>query len=238
MTNPKKTIIEPVVHRMEGELKVCDPTKTDHTRTMESWRVMKIMAEITEGFEFLKKYKLAATIYGSSRIARDDPYYKVASELADKLARSGFTIVTGGAGGIMEAANYGAYEAKGESVGLNIRLPHEQAANKYLTAQKDFNYFFTRRVMLAFASEVYVYFPGGYGTLNEFFEIVTLVQTQKIKRIPIVLYGKEFWQPIINILEKRLSDKYHYIDKEDLGLYSLVDSVDEAYEQVLKLVKC
>jgi hypothetical protein len=238
MKDQNKTIIEPVEHRMEGELKVCDPDKTDHTRTMESWRLMKIMAEITEGFEFLKKYKLAATIYGSSRMTSDDPSYQAAEKLAGSLARSGFTVITGGAGGIMEAANKGAYEAKGESVGLNIRLPREQAANKFLTAEKDFSYFFTRRVMLAFASEVYVYFPGGYGTLNEFFEIVTLVQTQKIKRIPIVLYGREFWQPILDLLEKRLYQQNQFIDKADLDLYRLVDSVDEAYEAILKLVKC
>lgn len=238
MKDKNKTIIEPIVHRMEGELKVCDPDKTDHTRSMESWRVMKIMAEITEGFEFLNKYKLAATIYGSSRTTPTDPSYQAASELASKLARSGFAVITGGAGGIMEAGNRGAYEAKGESVGLNINLPREQAANKFLTAEKDFNYFFTRKVMLAFASEVYIYFPGGFGTLNEFFEIVTLVQTRKIKRIPIVLYGREYWQPVLDLLEKRIYEKYQYIDKADLDLYRLVDSVDDAYEAVLEMVKC
>jgi hypothetical protein len=229
---------KPVEHRLEAELKVCDPQKTDHTHTVESWRIVKMMAELTDGFALLKRYKLAATFYGSSRAVPTDPSYQAATELAGRLSESGFTIITGGAGGIMEAGNKGAYEAKGESVGLNINLPREQAINHYLTAEMDFNYFFTRKVMLSFASEVYVYFPGGYGTLNEFFEILTLVQTRKIKRIPIVLYGNEYWTPVLKILESSIYERYGFIDKADLDLYRLVDSVDDAYEVILKLVKC
>lgn len=229
---------KPTEHRLEADLKVCDPERTDQTHTPEAWRIERMTAEIRDGFEFLKKYTLAATIYGSSRSAPSDPYYQAAEALAGKLSRSGFAVVTGGAGGIMEAGNKGAYEEKGESIGLNINLPHEQASNHFVTAEMDFNYFFTRKVMLAFASEVYVYFPGGYGTLNEFFEILTLVQTHKIKPIPIVLYGKDYWQSALDFLEKRLYEQYHFIDEGDLKLYTLVDSVDEAYHAILKLVKC
>lgn len=228
----------PVIHRMEGELKVCDPEKTDHTRDMESWRIFKIMAELVDGFDLLRKYKLAATFFGSARETLDQRYYADASELASKLAQSGFAVMSGGAGGVMQAANKGAFEAGGKSVGLNIKLPQEQGSNKYLTEELTFNYFFTRRVMLSFAAEVYIFFPGGFGTLDEFFEIVTLVQTGKIKKIPIVVYGRDFWEPVIVMLKNNLLDKHGTIDREDLKLFTLVDSVNEAYEHILNSVKC
>lgn len=238
MRDPNKTIIEPLEHRLEGDLKICDPDTVEQTHPIEDWRIDRMKSELDMGFAFLRKYKLAATVYGSSRTEPDDPSYQAAEALSGKLSRSGFAIITGGAGGIMEAANKGAYEAKGESVGLNIKLPHEQFANKYLTAEAHFNYFFTRKVMLSYAAEVYVFFPGGYGTLNEFFEILTLVQTKKVKRLPIVLYGKSYWRPVLAILKNCLSEKHRFIDRGDLDLYTLVDSVDEAYEQITKLVKC
>lgn len=223
---------------MDAELRVCDPEKTDHTQDMESWRVFRIMAELVDGFQLLKKYRLAASFFGSSRCCIGDDMYDNAAALAVKLSKSGFTIITGGAGGVMEAANQGAFEAGGQSVGLNIELPQEQNSNKFLTEMKTFNYFFTRKVMLTFASEVYIYFPGGFGTLDEFFEILTLVQTRKIKRIPIVLVGKEYWGPIVDLIEMHLLKKYQTIDQEDTELYTLVDTVDEAYDAVLRLVKC
>jgi uncharacterized protein (TIGR00730 family) len=228
----------PDEHRMEEELRVCDPEKTDHTQPIENWRIFRIMAEFVDGFELLRKYRLAATFFGSARCCIGDPMYDNAMALAERLVYSGFTIITGGAGGVMRAANQGAYKAGGKSVGLNIELPHEQESNEFLTETKTFNYFFTRKVMLAFASEVYVYFPGGFGTLDELFEILTLIQTKKIKRIPVVLVGKKYWDPIITLLTDHLYHTYGTIDKEDLELFTLVDSVDEAHAVILDLVRC
>ncbi|MEK9176849.1 MAG: TIGR00730 family Rossman fold protein, partial [Patescibacteria group bacterium] len=188
----EKSMKPPTIHRMEGELKVCDPAKTDRTHDVESWRIFKIMAEFVDGFNLLRKYRLAATFFGSARTHLDERYYEDATVLAGRLSKAGFTIVTGGAAGIMEAASKGAYDAGGKSVGLNIELAAEQGVNQYLTDTFTFNYFFTRKVMLAFASEVYIFFPGGFGTLDEFLEIITLVQTRKIKRIPIILYGTSY----------------------------------------------
>ncbi len=223
---------------MEGELRVCDPEKTDHTKDMESWRIFKIMAELVEGFGMLRKYRLAATFFGSARSQLGEKVYEDATALAAKLAESGFVIITGGAAGVMEAANKGAFEAGGQSIGLNIELPSEQAPNRYLTDTATFNYFFTRKVMLSFASEVYIYFPGGFGTLDELFEILTLVQTNKIKRIPIILYNREFWTPLLAYFKDHLLEQYHTIAKADLDLFQVADSVDEAYDMVVKLVKC
>jgi uncharacterized protein (TIGR00730 family) len=228
----------PGEHRMEGELRVCDPEKTDHTKDIESWRLFKIMAEFVSGFEILKKYKLAATMFGSARTKPGDPIYEQVRELSGKLSKAGFAIITGGAAGVMEAGSRGAYEAGGKSVGLNIELPSEQEANPYLTDGMTFNYFFSRKVMLSFASEVYLFFPGGFGTLDEFLEILTLVQTRKIKRIPIILYGKAFWAPLLDMFENSLLKTYKTISKEDLKLYTVVDSVEEAFNTVLDQVNC
>ena len=203
---------------------------------VESWRVFRIMAEFVEGFELLRKYGLAATFYGSARTVPGDKYYKEAEELAAKLAKNKFAIITGGGPGVMEAANVGAFKVGGRSVGLNIQLPFEQKLNPYTTQSLNFDFFFSRKVMLAFASEVYVYFPGGFGTLDEFFEMLTLVQTKKIERIPIVLYGKDFWGPFMELFEKQLLKQYKTISKEDLELIKVVDSVEEAYKYITKVV--
>jgi uncharacterized protein (TIGR00730 family) len=239
MSEPNRSILPPTIHRMEGELKVCDPFKVDHTKSMESWRILKIMGELVDGFELLKKYKLAATFFGSARYKLADPkLYKDAEALAGKLAQSGFAVISGGGPGIMEAANKGAFEAGGQSLGLNITLPNEQYENKYLTESLEFNYFFTRRVMLSFASEVYIFFPGGFGTLDELFEILTLVQTNKIKRIPIILYDKDFWGPFVTLIKEMVLKTEHAINAEDLDLFVVCETVDEAYDEILKSVKC
>lgn len=201
---------------------------------LESWRVFKIMAEFVEGFELLSKYGLAASFFGSARQGFASHFYDDATALAGKLAKAGFAVITGGSAGVMEAANKGAFEAGGASVGLNIRLGDSQGLNEYLTDSMTFEHFFVRKVMLTFASEVYIYFPGGFGTLDEFTEIITLVQTHKIRRIPIVLYGKEFWEPFTKIFEERLDKQYDAIDHSDLELYRVVDSVDEAYDYIMK----
>ena len=205
--------------------------------SVQSWRVFRIMSEFVQGFELLRDHELAITFWGSARTKSDDPYYKAAEELAAKLAKKKFSVISGGGPGIMEASNVGAYKVGGKSVGLNIQLPYEQKLNPYTTQSQNFDFFFSRKVMLAFASEAYVYFPGGFGTLDEFFEIITLVQTKKIERIPIVLYGTDYWEPLIRFFEQSLLKQYKTISPEDLELFKLVDSVDEAYRYITKEVK-
>lgn len=208
-----------------------------HTDEVSPWRIFKIMTEFVTGFEFLKRYGKAATFFGTARCTSRDRTYQQASRLAYKLSKKRFAIITGGGPGIMEAANKGAYDAGGQSVGINIKLPHEQRTNGYVKESESFNYFFTRKVMLAFASEVYIFFPGGFGTLDEFFEITTLVQTGKINHIPIVLVGRKYWRPLLTWIEETMLDSYQAIDKKDVKLYHLVDSADEAYAVIMKLVK-
>jgi len=187
------------------------------------------------GFELLRKHGLAVSFFGSARTHPGDPYYKQAEELAAQLAKKkNFAVITGGGSGIMEAGNVGAFKVGGQSIGLNIELPFEQKLNPYTTESLDFDFFFSRKVMLAFASEVYVYFPGGFGTMDEFFEMVTLIQTKKIERIPVVLYGKDFWEPMIDFFKKTMLKEFKTISKEDLELFHIVDSVDEAYKYIIK----
>jgi len=215
---------------------LADPSSQTGDDAIQSWRIFRIMSEFVSGFELLRKYQTAATFFGSARCGVGDEVFEASSQLAGLLAKSGFTIITGGGGGVMEAANIGAHEVGGKSVGINITLPHEQTINKYLTESTEFHFFFSRKVMLAFASEVYVYFPGGFGTLDELFEILTLVQTKKISKIPIVLYGKDFWEPLIAFINDRMLTKYKTVSQEDIDLFVLVDSVEEAYSYITKHV--
>mgnify|MGYP001979606601 FL=1 len=213
-----------------------DPNGADGD-AVQSWRVFRIMSEFVQGFELLREHGLAATFWGSARMTPDDEYYKDAEELAAKLAKKGFSIISGGGPGIMEASNVGAFKVGGKSVGLNIQLPFEQKLNPYTTESLDFDFFFSRKVMLTFASEVYVYFPGGFGTLDELFEIVTLIQTKKIEPIPVILYGKDYWEPLMRFFEKDLLKKHKTISKEDLDIFHMVDSVPEAMKYITKEVK-
>ncbi len=201
---------------------------------IQSWRVLSIMSEFVHGFELLRHFDLAVTFWGGARFEPDHHYYKEAEELSSRLAKKGFAVISGGGPGIMEASNVGAFKVGGESVGLNIQLPFEQKLNPYTTHSLSFKYFFSRKVMLTFASEVYVYFPGGFGTLDEFFEIITLVQTKKIEKVPIILYGKGYWKPLLDWFEVSLLNKYETISKEDLSLFCVVDTVDEAYKHIMK----
>lgn len=226
ITEGKKTMPE------ERPLLVCKPHR------VEAWRVFKIMSEFVEGFEVLQRYGLAASFFGTARASFEDVVYEHASQLAAKLSKQGFAIITGGSSGVMQAANKGAFEAGGSSVGLNIDLASGQGYNEYLTDKMQFEHFFVRKTMLTYASEVYIYFPGGFGTLDEFFEIVTLIQTKKIRKVPIVLFGKSFWQPLLDFITANLYEKHKAINKEDMNLYVLVDSVDEAYEYIIKNVEC
>lgn len=216
----------------ERPLLVCKPQK------IESWRVFKIMSEFIEGFDIIRRYGLAASFFGSARATLGGNSYKDAEELARMLSKKGFAIITGGSSGVMQAANKGGYEAGGASVGLNVNLPDVQNYNPYLTERFGFDHFFVRKVMLTYASEVYVYFPGGFGTLDEFFEIVTLVQTKKIRKVPIILYGKDYWGPLLGFIEKTIYRDHKAIDEGDMTLYTLVDSVDEAYQYITANVSC
>lgn len=213
----------PSTCRIESDL--LNPAGGD---AIESWRVFRIMSEFVMGFELLRKYGLAATIYGSARFLPDDPYYQDAEALAAKLSNLGFAVITGGGPGVMEGANVGAFKAGGKSIGLNIELPTEQKLNPYVTDNAGFDFFFSRKVMLAYASEVYIFFPGGFGTLDEFFEMITLIQTEKVEPIPILLYGAEFWEPLVTWMKTSLLKQYKTISKEDLEIFQVVDSVDEA----------
>jgi uncharacterized protein (TIGR00730 family) len=203
---------------------------------VESWRIFRIMAELVAGFELLRKHGLAVSFFGTARCGAGEEVYKQAEELAAKLAKAGFAVITGGGPGVMEAANVGAFKVGGKSIGLNIELPMEQRLNPYVTESQQFHFFFTRKVMLAFASEVYVYFPGGFGTLDELFELITLIQTKKISKTPIILYGKKFWAPMMEWVEQSLYKKYATISRDDLDIIKVVDSVDEAYDYIMKNV--
>jgi len=234
-TSKKKTEkkIEPYC-RISTEL--LDPKGS--ADAIESWRVFRIMSEFVQGFELLRNHGLAATFWGSARLTPNDEYYKEAEELAAKLAKKGFAIISGGGPGIMEASNVGAFKVGGKSIGLNIELPFEQKLNPYTTESLNFSYFFSRKVMLTFSSEVYVYFPGGFGTLDEFFEIVTLIQTKKIEPLPVILYGKDYWDPLLKWFENDLIKKHKTISKEDMDIFHVVDNIDDAYKYILKNVDC
>lgn len=200
-----------------------------------SWRIFRIMAEFVDGFNFITKFPKSVTFFGSARYEDTNEYYRLAQKLARLLARAGYTVITGGGPGIMEAANKGAVEGQGESVGLNIQLPFEQRVNSFVKKSIAFNYFFTRKVMLAFSASAFVFFPGGYGTLDEMFEILTLRQTHKINpRIPIILVGKDFWTPLADWLKSHACISHCTINHDELKLFSIVDAPEEAVEIIKK----
>lgn len=198
----------------------------------DPWRIFRIMAEFVDSFETLAAAGPAVTVFGSARMPRQDRYYKMAVDLARELARHDLAIITGGGPGIMEAANRGAAEAKGRSVGLNIQLPREQASNRYVNIPINFHYFFSRKVCFVKYSIGFIFMPGGYGTLDEFFELVTLVQTERIPLYPLVLIGREFWQGLVRWMKGTLLDR-GYISPEDLDLFTLTDDPQEAVEAIL-----
>jgi uncharacterized protein (TIGR00730 family) len=197
----------------------------------ESWRLFRILAEFVEGFEVLPRVYPGVTIFGSARTKPDDPDYQKAEKLAELLVRAGFSVITGGGPGIMEAANKGAGNAGGYSVGLNIRLPMEQEPNPYANIKLEFRYFFVRKVMLAKYSVAFVFFPGGFGTMDEMFEILTLVQTRKIRPVPIVLVDKQFWKPLINWFTKTLIPE-NKISPQDLEIFKVLDEPEEIVKYI------
>jgi len=188
-------------------------------------RVSRIDREFADGFDLINKYNDTITIFGSARFDSSHPYYQKAREIAAALSDEGYAIVTGGGGGIMEAGDRGAMEAGGHSIGLNIRLPHEQALNPYATETMAFRYFFTRKVMLAFGACAYLFFPGGYGTLDEFFEVITLIQTKKMPLAPIVLVGTEYWTALDMFIKAYLLEGAHTITPGDESLYSITEDI-------------
>ncbi|MEM9064910.1 MAG: TIGR00730 family Rossman fold protein [Planctomycetota bacterium] len=196
----------------------------------EAWRVFKIMAEFVDGFETLAGLPDAVTVFGSARTecAHDD--YQNAERLARLLAERGRTVITGGGPGIMEAANKGAYQAGGTSVGLNITLPHEQKPNPFQTHELTFEYFFVRKVMFVKYARAFVIFPGGFGTMDELFEAITLMQTEKIHPFPVVLIGTAFWGELMGWLGTVLRDKYKTISPEDLTLFRITDDIEDAVD--------
>jgi len=205
----------------------------NEVKTNDSWAIFKIMAEFVEGFERLSKIGPCVTIYGSARTKPNHKYYKLAENIACKLTKHGYGIITGGGPGIMEAGNKGAKRGGGISVGLNIELPHEQHENPYIDDDKvlDFDYFFVRKVMFTKYSQGFVAMPGGFGTMDELFEAITLIQTKKIGKFPIVLVGVTFWTPLIDWLKNTLIEQGN-INKEDLNLFSVVDTEDEVLEVI------
>ena len=192
----------------------------------DPWRVLRIMGEFVDGFDVLARVGLAVTVFGSARVKPDSPYYAAAREVGMGIAKRGFAVITGGGPGIMEAANRGASEAGGLSIGCNIELPHEQSPNPYANLSIDFRYFFVRKTMFVKYSEAFVVFPGGFGTMDELFEALTLIQTAKVKRFPVVLYGSEYWSGLLDWIHGTLATE-GMVSSDDLALVQVVDTTDE-----------
>lgn len=191
---------------------------------------LHVFWEFFSGFLFIDGFGKAVSFFGSAREVLSEKYYTDCEELAARLSKKGFAVITGGGGGIMRSANKGAKRVGGDSVGINIRLPEEQILNTFLTHSRTFSYFFSRKTILSCASEVYIFFPGGYGTLDELFEMLTLVQTghSETETLPILLYGETFWKPLVSFIETSLAERYKTISPKDRKLFTVVDSVDEA----------
>ncbi|MEJ8597630.1 TIGR00730 family Rossman fold protein [Riemerella anatipestifer] len=209
------------------------PKTWDESITKDSWMVFKVMAELVNGYESMVKLGPCVSIFGSARLKEDDPYYQMTVDIAKRITELGFGVITGGGPGIMEAGNRGAFEAKGKSIGLNIELPFEQHFNPYIS--KDYNmtfdYFFVRKVMFVKYSQGFIVMPGGFGTLDELSEALTLIQTRKIGRFPIVLVGSKFWSGLLDWFKDTLLEN-KLISPEDLNLFRVVDTAEEAVAHI------
>lgn len=213
------------------EYKILSRSKNNLLQSLSgeaTWRIFRIIAEFVNGFQLLSTIGPSVTIFGSARTPQSDKYYQASVKLAELLGQTGYTIITGGGPGIMEAANRGAHQVKAESLGLNIELPFEQHINPYVSKSLAFHYFFTRKVMLSISSTAYIYFPGGYGTLDELFEILTLIETKKMDPLPIILYGRSYWEPLLEWIENYVHQN-EYIDSDDLKIVHVVDTPEEAF---------
>jgi uncharacterized protein (TIGR00730 family) len=204
------------------------------TAAEETWRIFRIMAEFVEAIDVLSRIGPAVSIFGSARTHPDNPYYQQTVELSKKLAQANFAIISGGGPGIMEAANKGAAEGGGKSVGLNIWLPTEQESNPYQDISLDFHHFFVRKVMFVKYAVGMVCFPGGFGTMDEFFESMTLIQTEKIRPMPVVLIGRPFWDPLVQWLREDMLERHGNISRPDLDLFTVTDDVDEAVQTIVQ----
>ncbi len=194
---------------------------------IEPWRVFRIMGEFVEGFDELSDVAKAVSVFGSSKATRHDPYYRLSEEVARALVKAGYAVITGAGPGSMEAANKGATEAHGESIGLNIEIPTLQQANRFVRRLINFNFFFIRRVMFVKYSKAFVFMPGGYGTLDELSEIITLIQTKKIDPVPVILVGRAFWQGLLTWLEEEVLRRRGYVDPQDLHLFTVCETPRE-----------
>ena len=202
----------------------------------DPWRVFRIMAELVDSFEILSQVGPAVTIFGSARTLPTDPYYKATMTIARELARNHLAVITGGGPGIMAAANRGAAKAKGKSVGLNIELPFEQKGNHYANIPLRFHYFFSRKVCFVKYSIAFVYMPGGFGTLDEFFEVLTLVQTQRIPRFPLILFGRDYWSGLVRWM-KTVLEKNKNISRGDLDLFVMTDDPQEVVQRIMDYMR-
>ncbi|RAI99911.1 hypothetical protein LX64_04465 [Chitinophaga skermanii] len=217
---------------MNESLKNLKERDWTETKAHSSWQIFKIMAEFVEGFEAMAKIGPCISIFGSARTKPGHKYYDLAMEIARRLSEEGFGIISGGGPGIMEAANRGAQQAKGKSVGLNIVLPHEQNPNQYIDNDKsvNFDYFFVRKVMFAKYAQGFVMMPGGFGTMDEFFEVLTLIQTKKMTETPMLLVGKAYWTGLFDWITKTMLEQEHNINPDDLKLVQIFDTADEVVE--------
>ena len=199
----------------------------------DPWRIFRIMAEFVDSFQTMSQVGPAVTIFGSARTKTNDRYYRAAVEIGKGLAKHNLAVITGGGPGIMEAANRGAMQCGGKSVGLNIELPHEQAGNRFSNIPIHFHYFFARKVCFVKYSLGFIYMPGGFGTLDEFFEVLTLVQTGRIPQFPLILFGKDYWSGLLKWAKAQMRDAHHFISPNDLDLVTIVDKPQEAVECIL-----
>lgn len=203
----------------------------------DPWRIFRIMAEFVDSFETLSRVSPAVTIFGSARMSRNNPHYRAAVEMGREFAKHNLAVITGGGPGIMEAANKGAAAGKGKSVGLNIELPHEQKGNGYANVPIHFHYFFARKVCFAKYSVGFIFMPGGFGTLDEFYEISTLVQTERIPEFPLVLFGRKFWSGILRWMRVQMREGNQFISPRDLDRYLITDDPQEAVNAILDYMR-
>lgn len=216
----------------DDEMLLRSPEPDDDYKTSDSWRVLRIMSEFVGGFDNLATITRGVTVFGSARTKESDPFYKAARETGRLLADAGFEVITGGGPGIMEAANRGAFDAKKVSVGCNIELPFEQIPNPYLTKSLTFKYFFVRKTMFIKYSNAYIIFPGGFGTMDELFEALTLIQTRKIRNFPVVMFGSQYWRGLLQWITSTMLNEKN-INPEDLGLIHLTDSPNDAVDFII-----
>lgn len=225
-----------MTHDKEEKIRRAFATKeTREVMASDSWKIFKIMSEFVNGFERMQQIGPCVSIFGSARTKPENKYYKLAEEIAFKLTQEGYGVITGGGPGIMEAANKGAKRGGGNSVGLNINLPFEQKPNDYIDRDKsiDFNYFFVRKTVFLKYSQGFIGMPGGFGTIDELFESLTLVQTNKIAEFPVVLVGREYWEGLIDWIKKTMLHQEHNINESDLDLFKIVDTADEAVKHIV-----